>query len=115
MKCSPSKRKKKHVLQIDVTSSTEFLQICDYLQRNSLFVEFHSGLRVHRKAQEHVTNDMLIASDNRLESVLFLQDICAAFNTVDHNISLQKPLISRKVVKYFDMERLFMIFFNHQI
>lgn len=41
---------------------------------------------------------MLIASDNRLESVLFLQDICAAFNTVDHNISVQKPLILRKVV-----------------
>lgn len=92
------KEKKKTCPCIDITSSTEFLQFCDYLQRNGLFVEFHSGLRIHRKAQEHVTNDMLTASDNRLESVLFLQDICAAYNTVDHNISVQKPLILRKVV-----------------
>lgn len=91
-------REKKTCPCIDITSSTEFLQFCDYLQRNGLFVEFHSGLRIHRKAQEHVTNDMLTASDNRLESVLFLQAICAAYNTVDHNISVQKPLILRKVV-----------------
>ncbi len=83
-------------------------QVYTYLLENNLIPSFQSAFRRHHSTETalvRVTNDILMSLDNKQQVALILLDLSAAFDTLDHDILIDRFKnyfnISGKVLEWF--------------
>lgn len=97
-------------------------QLTTFLEINDIFDKYQSGFRKKHSAETalvKVSSDILMSADSGKHTVLVLLDLTSAFDTIDHNIMLNKLQdllgISRSVLKWFSSYltgRSFRVFIN---
>ncbi len=68
-------------------------QLCSFLQKKYIYEEFQTGFRPRHSSKTALatcTNDLLLASDQGCISLLVLLYLSAAFDTVDHDILIDR-------------------------
>ena len=68
-------------------------QLVDYLNHNNLLCTSQSAYRPHHSTEtllQKTANDILLGLDKRHVSLLTLLDLSSAFDTIDHNILLNR-------------------------
>ncbi len=68
-------------------------QLYSFLEKNYICEDYQSGFRPYHCTETtliRVTNDLLLSSDHGCISLLVLQDLSTAFDTIDHNILLNR-------------------------
>lgn len=98
-------------------------QLLAFLDDNDIFDKFQSGFRKNHSTETallKVSNDILLAADAGECTVLVLLDLSAAFDSVDHNILINRLQnlvgLSGAVLKWFSSYltgRSFSVYVNH--
>ncbi len=68
-------------------------ELYSFLERNGICEDFQSEFTLYHSTETtliRVTNDLLLSSDRGCISLLVLLDLSAAFDTIDHNILLNR-------------------------
>ena len=70
-----------------------FIQLNDYFSQNSLYGKYQSAYREGHSCETallRVHNDVMLALDKQKDVILILLDLSAAFDTIDHDILLER-------------------------